>query len=45
MKNLLVRMFRPVVEVVATIVVCLFIFALFGGLGASLSENNRFRGT
>lgn len=43
MKSFAKRAVMFPIELAATIVVCGFIFALFGGLSASLAGNHRYR--
>lgn len=43
MKSFLNRLVMFPLELVATLVVCAFIFALFGGMGAALAGNHRYR--
>ncbi len=43
MKSLMMKVIRFPLELLATLVVCGFIFAAFAGLGAAMSGNHRFR--
>lgn len=43
MKSFVNRLVRFPLELLATLVVCGFIFAVFGGMSASLAGNHRYR--